>query len=386
MSYLYHPGAADDEESWAGGLSPALMWRHLRALLAAGPTGAEALTRQLIEQQHEAQRQPAAAAGTPAAALQPPQRQRGSSLPGPASVGSAATTTAAALPAIALAPAATAATARDVPLQQPAERGLHCLLPAGCLPARAEAVQQVGPGIFLLGDTGLAISGAAAAAAPAVWQHAGAVLHLGLHPLAGMQNERRPWQQQPQQPAGAGLGNGGSPGPAAGGPVDPTACRYCWLPVRSSKEDRHALQEQLPAALRFAAAQLAQRRTLLLSCDSGCDVSVCVAVACLLAFYRLDLQPGGGTSLARVPAALAAGAAAAAAAGSSTHESQPTGGEAPAPAPAFPPAMGAAGFSKLAVRQHLAAVSAHHPAARPTRGSLRQVFNLFLLQNGSTSD
>ena len=48
--------------------------------------------------------------------------------------------------------------------------------------------------------------------------------------------------------------------------------------------------------------------------------------------------------------------------------------------PLLPPAAGAAVFTKLAVRQHLAAVSAHCPAARPTRGMLRQVYNFFLSQ------
>ena len=249
----------------------------------------------------------------------------------------------------------------------------------------------MGAGIFLLGETGLAISSAAAAAAPAVWQHAGAVLHLGLQPVAGMQLERQPWQQQQQQQqqqdsAHAGPSSGSSPSldSAAGSPANPAACRYCWLPVRSSKEERHALQERLPAALRFAAAQLRQQRTLLVCCDSGCDASVCVAVACLLAFFRMDLQPGGGFSLARAPAALERPLAAAAAAGGQlASDRQPAGGEAAgaaAAAPAFPPVVSPAAYSKLAVRQHLAAVSAHYPAARPTRGSLRQVYNFFLSQ------
>ena len=28
MSYSYVPGAGDDEESWARGLTPALFWQH----------------------------------------------------------------------------------------------------------------------------------------------------------------------------------------------------------------------------------------------------------------------------------------------------------------------------------------------------------------------
>ncbi|PSC72713.1 initiator tRNA phosphoribosyl [Micractinium conductrix] len=47
VTYAYFPGAADDEESWAGGLTPHLMWRHLRSLLSAGPGGIEPLLRRL---------------------------------------------------------------------------------------------------------------------------------------------------------------------------------------------------------------------------------------------------------------------------------------------------------------------------------------------------
>jgi hypothetical protein len=38
------------------------------------------------------------------------------------------------------------------------------------------------------------------------------------------------------------------------------------------------------------------------------------------------------------------------------------------------------------VRQHLAALTAHYPAARPTRGSIKQVFNFFLGQLGGSAD
>ncbi|EFN58577.1 hypothetical protein CHLNCDRAFT_7874, partial [Chlorella variabilis] len=244
VTYSYFPGAADDEESWACGLTPQLMWRHLRALLAAGPAGIEALVRQLVEeQQQQAQPQQQQQQHQVSAALQ------AASLPGGE--------------------------------QQ-----------VGCLPAQAATVQRLGGGIYLLGSTGLAISGAAAAAAPAPGSRHDCSSRLSDGPAAAL-----------------------------------ASCRYCWLPVRSSKLERHSLLQQLPAVLRCARAQLQQGRRLLVCCDSGLDVSVCVAVACLLAFYRLHEQPGGGSRL------------------------------------------------KLAVRQHLAAVSAHYPAARPTRGSLRQVFN-----------
>ena len=38
MSYDYVPGAGDDEESWAAGLTPAMFWSHkqVRVLLTRG--------------------------------------------------------------------------------------------------------------------------------------------------------------------------------------------------------------------------------------------------------------------------------------------------------------------------------------------------------------
>jgi tRNA A64-2'-O-ribosylphosphate transferase len=271
-------------------------------------------------------------------------------------------------------------------------------------------VRQLGRGIFLLGDTCLAVASAAAAAAPTVWQHAGAVLHLGSHPLAGMEGEQAAAGQQEQEQQAVAAAQGGSCNGAAtqGGRCNgavaaakdgsckatlpasalaaaatrapPTACRFCWLPVCGSKEDRQSLQRQLPAALAFCGTQLRQGRRVLLCCDGeGLDASTCTSVACLLAFYRLEERPGGGGGLAPVWAGGERSA------GSCEGQQQQSGDAPPGQQQQqrFPPVCGAAGFSKLAVRQHLAAVTAHYPAARPTRGMLRQVFNFHLAELGA---
>lgn len=39
FSYCYVPGGGDDEESWARGLTPELLWAHRGELVAAGPEG-----------------------------------------------------------------------------------------------------------------------------------------------------------------------------------------------------------------------------------------------------------------------------------------------------------------------------------------------------------
>jgi len=47
-SFDYVPGAGDDEESWARGLTPGLLWAHRAALLAAGRDGIAVAAAELI--------------------------------------------------------------------------------------------------------------------------------------------------------------------------------------------------------------------------------------------------------------------------------------------------------------------------------------------------
>lgn len=391
------------------------MWRHLRSLLSAGPGGIEPLLRRLqaerlAEQRAARQLQAAPVAAAPAMA-QPGARgaasdsSRGTQANGSAGSTAGSVSTQAAAGGPAPATGAQTALATGLPPQQPAsgsaalpspaslqeaaDSGLHGLLPRGCQPSGPVEVRQLLPGLFLIGDTGLALGSAAAAAAPAVWQHVHAVLHAGLHPLPGVEGEPRPvrGQHAGEQQAGVQLADDSSSSRATGfEPTPAAACRYCWMPVRSSKADRQALQRTLPAVLAFCGGQLRQGRRLLLCCDSeGLDVSVCTAVACLLAFYRLEERACSGGGLTPVWA----GGERTAGSAKEQHRQQPAAAAAAADAGVptarhqqqrFPPAAGAAGFSKLAVRQHLAVVSAHCPSARPTRGSIKQVFNFFLAE------
>ncbi|KAI3436605.1 hypothetical protein D9Q98_006022 [Chlorella vulgaris] len=387
-TYSYFPGAADDEESWACGLTAAMMWRHLPSLLAAGPSGIEAEVYRLLEQEEEQQQAEQQAEQQSEVKEAPPASRHNGSAACSYAAGTAKRLGGASLAAAACADAdqavkraaaaAAAAAAANLSRLALAEQGRepprHQLLPAGCVAPQQAAVQRLGPGIFLLGSTGLALSGVAAAAAPTVWQYVDAVLHMGTLPVPGMQHEpqaaepRRPPQEQQQlghEAATSGTGNG---------TTDPTgACRICCLPVRSSKQERHSLQRQLLRALRFAEAQLRQGKRLLVCCDTGLDASVCTAVACLLAFFRLEEQPGcgGGSSSSGMTPIWVGPAGADAGQGPAQQQ--------------LPPVLGRAAFSKLAVRQHLAAVSAHYPVGRPMADSLRQVYNFFLLQMGQGS-
>ena len=322
--YDYVPGAGDDEESWAEGLTPQLLWAHTHELLAAGPAGISAVVQTLIKQQQQQHR----------------WRQQGATpLPSTPPTGPAA-------------------------LDQPA----HALLPRGCLPAAPGAVRVVGAGAYLLGATGLALGSAAAGAAPAVWEHARAVLHLGLQPLEGMAHE-------PVTPAVCGGGGGSSDGgSSSSGPwrlADPARpTRFLHLPVQHSKHDRHALQQRLPAALHFLSHHLQQQQQgqqphgeeaeaaaaaepVLVTCDAGEDASVCAVVACLLSCYELREAPAA--------------------------EQQQQGAARLVWCRPFDAARSTGAVTKLDVRRRLAAVTAHYPPARPTRGMLRQVFNAFVV-------
>jgi tRNA A64-2'-O-ribosylphosphate transferase len=49
FSWHYIPGAGDDEESWARGLTPTLFWKHSYDLLDAGPDFCNQLVADIVE-------------------------------------------------------------------------------------------------------------------------------------------------------------------------------------------------------------------------------------------------------------------------------------------------------------------------------------------------
>lgn len=61
---------------------------------------------------------------------------------------------------------------------------------------------------------------------------------------------------------------------------------YIHLPILSSKFDRCALQSSLPSAVAFARKKLVKGQTLLVCCSNGEDVSVCVSLAILMSLFN----------------------------------------------------------------------------------------------------
>lgn len=47
--YRYIPGAGDDEETWAQGLTPGMFWKNLETLLTPGPIGISERVAELVQ-------------------------------------------------------------------------------------------------------------------------------------------------------------------------------------------------------------------------------------------------------------------------------------------------------------------------------------------------
>ena len=110
-----------------------------------------------------------------------------------------------------------------------------------------------------------------------------------------------------------------------------------WLPIRPAKLDkRHGLERQLAPALRFISVQRKRGRSVLICDDDGADACVCMALAAMLC-RGLNVEGCETSSGGRSMSAMVHGV-------------------------------------KAAARTHLAEISSFHPAARPTRTTLKQVY------------
>ncbi|XP_078431909.1 initiator tRNA phosphoribosyl transferase family protein [Wolffia australiana] len=224
FSWRYVPGAGDDEESWAGGLSPGLFWSHALELVRSGPDHCNRRVAELVEKDRVYR----------------------------------------------------------------ARRGFDADSPAAELDKRS---------VHWLGPTGLAVAATADAGSAL-----GSVDCLLNCDAARLSNS------------------------------DVIVAGYLHLPMQSSKFDRSSILKRLPAAVEFAESNLSRGRKLLVSCNDGEDISVCV---CLAVFSRLFDESGsfdGGRSFRASP------------------------------------------ITKIDLRRRLVYVCRHLPAARPSRGNLKQVF------------
>lgn len=113
-------------------------------------------------------------------------------------------------------------------------------------------------------------------------------------------------------------------------PLD--AKSYLQLPTVSSKLDRFSLLSNLPAAVNFAKLNLNQGKNLLVCCDNGEDISVCVCLAIFTSLFRDDGIFDDGNSFSETC------------------------------------------ITKWEMRRRLVFICKYAVNARPSRGNLRQVF------------
>ena len=114
--------------------------------------------------------------------------------------------------------------------------------------------------------------------------------------------------------------------------------RQClWLATPPPKLDKHGLERQLPAALRFISIQREHGRSVLICDDAGVDACVCVALAAILCRVLYD-EGCAARSTGRVMSAVVHGV-------------------------------------KAAARTELASISRFHIDAQPSRTALKQVYS-----------
>lgn len=116
---------------------------------------------------------------------------------------------------------------------------------------------------------------------------------------------------------------------------------YLHLPIMNSKFDRFSLLRNLPSALNFAEGNLQKGRRLIICCNNGEDISVCVCLTAFTSLFNIEGIYDGGKSFKKTS------------------------------------------ITKLEMRQRLIFICKYVVNARPSRGNLRQVFNFL---NGGSID
>jgi tRNA A64-2'-O-ribosylphosphate transferase len=247
-AYAYIPGAGDDEEAWACGLTPQLFWQHRVQLLDAGSGDVAAVVHALV-------------AAAPGCAPAPP--------PG-------------VLPASVFSPAAASLSSLAT--------GTHDLPPAGTHVFAAVAAALSGEpleagGVRWIADSGVGCASYAALAdAPQLWRSADALLLCG----------------------DAG---GEEVAAAAAATLAPPPGALLCVRVAHAKADRASLTLALPLAVAFASSHLAARRTVLVACPDGRERAPAVAVALLAACFEEEQEEDGGLAAGGPPRVRFVGAA-----------------------------------------------------------------------------
>ncbi|KAK7358381.1 hypothetical protein VNO77_00308 [Canavalia gladiata] len=254
FSWNYIPGAGDDEESWARGLSPGLFWKHVYGLINSGPDMCNQKVADIVEKSRVC------------------RAYRGETAP-----------------QIMVKSLKSASLSHEEP-------SVTCDISN----VKIDADSSEDLGISWLGLTNLAVGTSQVAADAA---DVDCILNCDQESIAICL---------------------------------PTAESYLHLPVVTSKFDRFSLLNNLPKAVSFARFNLGQGKRLLVCCNNGEDISVCVCLAILMSLFdeKGTFDDGKSFSVAQV--------------------------------------------TKWDMRRRLVYVCKFATNARPSRGNLRQVFNFLI--------
>jgi len=333
--YEYIPGAGDDEESWAQGLTPALMWKHKFQLLSVGAReGEEALRDTMLDivANHGGE------------------------------TGNSRNTNTTTTPYVG-----------SNSYQNIGNTGLY--LGTTNISSMFDAILNVGSAIT---PSSSSSSSSAAAAAVVVEDNicgdvANNELPSCIHLFQSKNDDRR--RMSAVQPYHYTVPSGeetkDTPFTTTG--EDDKAKHYnLWLPIKSGKKDKHNLQAKLPAALQFISHHLEAGRTVLIRDDKtvGSDIAASIAIATLIACF--DITAGGNaiktdasSSLTVLPSSV-----------DRQFKFKPVDIHPTTGCPL--PSVNATAFDKLAVKKALATLAMYCPEIRPSQTSLKQVYNCFL--------
>lgn len=227
FSWSYIPGAADDEESWARGLSPILFWKHSYNLINSGPAVCTRMVADIVEKDrvHRAQR------GQDASQIR-------------------------------VKPKKVSANINDI-LEE-------------CFVSEFQYGIDSGDGFSLVERNRKSdING----------NHSSSQSHFNLYWIGTTKLAIGTSQYGQIGDISDQVGSIINCDPAPGFIPCTSEDAYIHLPILSSKFDRCALQNTLPSAVAFARKKLVKGQTLLVCCSNGEDVSVCVCLAILMSLF-----------------------------------------------------------------------------------------------------
>eukprot|EP01018_Ginkgo_biloba_P001983 Gb_29716 [translate_table: standard] len=227
FSWSYIPGAADDEESWARGLSPNLFWKHAYDLITGGPCVCNRMVADIVEKDR----------------VYRSQRGQNTSQ-------------------IRVKPKKISAEYNDL-LEEGCVSECQYDIDIGCRFSLVERTEKMGEqrieqlpeshiNLYWIGATKLAIGTNQYGQAGATSDQVDCIINCDIASVFM---------------------------PCAGEDA------YFHLPILTSKFDRYALQNNLPSAIAFARKKLERGKTLLVCCSNGEDVSVCVCLAILMSLF-----------------------------------------------------------------------------------------------------